>query len=98
MLVNGFTDGRMTTSVAHQSLIDCEALLGARASPAGSHPAAALPHLQVPMSAVLLQIYMHSQAYFALEERNPVSLTRVPLRGHIHCSLFIGSIKENVSS
>lgn len=52
----------------------------------------------VTMAAVLLHIYMHSQAYFALEERKPVSLTHIALRGHIYCSLFIGSIKENVSS
>lgn len=67
----------------------------APASPAGRHPA---PPTPLTVSAALLRIYVHSQAYFALEERKPVSLSHIALRGHVYCSLFIGSIKENVSS
>lgn len=93
MLINGFTDGSMTTSVTISLWLLSTAT--APVSPAGS-PAPPTP--PVTMSAVLLHIYMHSQAYSALEERKPVSLSHIPLRGHIYCSLFIGSIKENVSS
>lgn len=96
MLVNGSTDGSMTTSVTHQSLI-------VKHSSGPERALLADTLLQPSLSSsdyvcLVLHIYMHSQACFALEERKPVSLTHIPLRGHIYCSLFIGSIKENVSS
>lgn len=55
MLVNGFTDGSMTTSVTHRSLIVKHCY--GPASPAGRHPA---PPTPVTMSAALLHIYSYA--------------------------------------
>lgn len=90
--LNGFTDGSSTTSIINQS---SDFLALTRKSLLCRKAAAPIP---IPGTGISLHISVPPHTYFALIQGKPIFLMHSALCGHVHCSLFIRSVKENVCS